>query len=284
VGSNGNSTFTTVFEQVAGTYTYWLAAVDSAGNVGTPASIVATVNQPPDYVLRNNYDSSFGGTKTNMFLELGDLIGPVTSEQWSTHFSGHAWTDIGDQIAAGYPLYAEPSTTSGTYEETIDYGASVPATMVTITLASQVIDGAVSVACQLAYKLNSGDAWTNTSAGMTAFVSTAFRYLRVTLTFTCSAGANLIKCDNLNVKLANKLKTDAGTGTANSGDAGGTTVNFTQTYVDVTSITVTPSGTAARFGIYDFTDTANPTSFKVLLFDAAGARVSGGFSWTARGY
>jgi len=284
VGSNGNSTFTTVFEQVAGTYTYWLAAVDTAGNVGTAASIVATVNQPPDYVLRNNFDSAFGGTKTNMFLENGDLIGPVTSEQWSAHFSGHSWGDIADQVAAGYPIYAEPSTTSGSYEETIDYGASVPATMVTATLASVVLDGTVTVSCQLAYKLNSGDAWTNASAGLTAFISTAFRYLRVTLTFTCSAGANLIKCDNLNVKLANKLKTDAGTGTANSGDSGGTTVNFTQTYVDVTSITVTPSGTSARFAIYDFTDTANPTSFKVLLFDAAGARVSGGFSWTARGY
>lgn len=284
IGSNGNSTFTTVFEQVAGNYIYWIAAVDSAGNIGTPASIAATVNQPPDYILRNNYDSAFGGTKTNMFLEAGDLIGPVTSETWSNHFSTRSYGDIADQIAAGYPLYAEPSTTSGSYQETIDYGASVPATMVTVTLASTVLDGSVTVDCQIAYKLNVGDAWTDATAGTTAFITTAFRYLRVTLTFTCSAGANLIKCDGLNVKLANKLKTDAGTGSAVSSDSGGTTVNFGLAFVDITSITVTPSGTAARFGIYDFVDTPNPTSFKVLLFDAAGARVSGDFSWTARGY
>lgn len=284
VGSNGNSTFTTVFEQVAGSYTYWMAAVDTAGNVGTPASIAATVNQPPDYVLRNNFDSAFAGTKTNMILESGDLIGPVTSQQWSTHFTANSWTDIQDQISAGYPLYIEPSTTSGTYQETIDYGASVPATMVTVTLASDVIDGSVAVACQIAYKLNVGDAWTDATAGTNAFITTAFRYLRVTLTFTCSAGANVIKCDGLNIKLANKLKTDAGTGTANSADSGGTTVNFGASFVDVTSIVVTPAGTAARFAIYDFVDAANPTSFKVLLFNTAGTRVSGDFSWTARGY
>lgn len=284
VGSNGNSTFATVFEQVSGTYTYWIAAVDSAGNIGTPASIVATVNQPPDYVLRNNYDSAFPGTKTNMFLEDGDLIGPVTARQWSQHFTDGSWTTIQDQIDDGYPLFIEPSATSGSYQETIDYGASVPATMVTITLNSTVLDGSVSVDCQLAYKLNVGDAWTDASPGMVAFITTAFRYLRVTLDFTCSAGANVIKCEGLNVKLANKLKTDAGSDTAVSTDSGGTTVTFGLSFVDIVSITATPRGTAARTAIVNFTDAPNPTTFKVLLFDMAGTRMSGDFDWVARGY
>lgn len=285
VGSNGNSTFTTVFEQVAGDYIYWIAAVDSAGNVGTPASIAATVNQPPDYILRNNYDSAFPGTKTNMFLEDGRLVGPVsTTQTWATHFSGNSYDDIADQIAAGNTFFAEPSLTSGTYQEAVDYGASVPATMVTVTLGSTVVDGSVSVSCQIAYKLNSGDSYTNAAAGFNAFISTAFRYLRVTLSFSCTAGANLIACDSLNIKLANKLKTDAGSGTANSGDSGGTTVNFGLSFVDVTSITATPRGTSARFAVVDFADAPNPTSFKVLLFDAAGTRVSGDFDWVARGY
>ena len=284
VGSNGNSTFTTVFEQVAGNYTYWIAAVDTAGNIGTPASIAATVNQPPDYVLRNNYDSAFPGTKTNMFLEDGSLIGPVVAETWSNHFSTRSYTDIADQVAAGYTLYAEPSTTSGSYQETVDYGASVPATMVTVTLGSQVLAGVVTVTCQLAYKLNVGDAWTDATAGFNAFITTSFRYLRVTLTFACTAGANLIACDALNIKLANKLKTDAGTGTANSGDSGGTSVSFNLAFVDITAIVVTPLGTSARFAMYDFVDAPNPTGFKVLLFNTSGTRVSGDFSWTARGY
>jgi len=31
-------------------------------------------------------------------------------------------------------------------------------------------------------------------------------------------------------------------------------------------------------------DAPNPTTFKVLLFDKDGNRVSGAFSWSARGY
>lgn len=284
VGSNGNSTFTVIFEQQSGTYKYWIAAVDTAGNIGTPSSIEATVNQPPDYILRSNIDDDFSGTKTNMYLENGSLLGPFTPVQWGTHFSAQGWTDIADQVAAGYTLFAEPSATSGSYEQQIDYGASVPATQVTITLSSNIIDGSVAVSCQVSYKLLVGDPWTDAVAGFSPFITANFRYLRVTLSFSCTAGANLIKCSGLNIKLANKLKTDAGGGTANSGDSGGTTVNFNIAFVDVTSIIATPRGTQARFAVVDFVDVPNPTSFKVLLFNTSGTRVSGDFDWTARGY
>ncbi len=39
----------------------------------------------------------------------------------------------------------------------------------------------------------------------------------------------------------------------------------------------------AVIAVYDFAGGANPTDFKVLLFDDTGTRVSGDFSWTARG-
>jgi len=87
----------------------------------------------------------------------------------------------------------------------------------------------------------------------------------------------------LNLRLETKQIGDSGNGTASASDSGGTTVNFNVNFVDVESITVTPSGTAPRTAIYDFVDAPNPTSFKVLLFDASGTRQSGGFSWQARG-
>ena len=43
--------FTTVFEQAGGTYTYFLAAIDSSGREGIAGSKQARVNEPPDYVL-----------------------------------------------------------------------------------------------------------------------------------------------------------------------------------------------------------------------------------------
>lgn len=55
--------FTTVFETVAGLYTYWVAAVDTAGNYGTPAQRAAAVSQPPDYVLRADNNIVFADKK-----------------------------------------------------------------------------------------------------------------------------------------------------------------------------------------------------------------------------
>jgi hypothetical protein len=286
VGSNADSTFSAIFEQVSGAFTYWVAAYDSANNPGTPGSIVATVAQPPDYVLRLNYDSNFSlGTRTNMLFDGGVLRGPFDlTETWATHFSSRGWASIDDQIATGYPLYLQPSTAGGAYEETIDYGVVLAACNVTATLAYTVPSGTVTVSCQIYYKTLIGDPWTAAATGQAQVFLSNFRYVRVVWTFTSTAGANNIEVTAFNVKLAAKLKTDSGYGTAASGDVGGTTVTFNVPFVDVESINVTPLTTTARYATYDFVDTPNPTTFKVLLFDSAGARVSGNFSWTARGY
>lgn len=285
VGSNGNSTFTTVFEQQSGSYQYWVMPFDSAGNSGVAVPIAATIQQPPDYVLRTDFNSVFAGTKTNMYLEGGVLYGPVnTSESWSTHFSSRGWTTPQDQITAGFPLYINPSLTSGSYVEEIDHGSALPSTIVTVTPGFEVLQGSVTVACQIAYKLNVGDAWTDAAAGELQALLPSFRYVRVTLTFTCTAGANLVALQSLNIKLSNKLRTDSGKGTANASDVGGTTVLFGVPFIDADTPIVQPAGSAPRFAVVDFLDNPNPTSFKVLLYDIDGVRVSGDFSWTARGY
>jgi hypothetical protein len=56
-----NGGFTSVFETAAGVFTYWVAAIDTAGNYGTPASVATAVNQPPDYVLKADFDSVLSG-------------------------------------------------------------------------------------------------------------------------------------------------------------------------------------------------------------------------------
>ena len=87
--------------------------------------------------------------------------------------------------------------------------------------------------------------------------------------------------------MAIKRRNDNGTGYAVSTDVGGTVVNFTPgTFIDVESIDVTaavPAGGQPRTALYDFVDVPNPTSFKVLLYDLNGNRVSGSFSWSAKG-
>ena len=100
-----------------------------------------------------------------------------------------------------------------------------------------------------------------------------------------SDGSSFIVCSALNTKLDAKLVNDAGMGYANAADSGGTSVTFNRAFVDVSAIDVTPSGTTSVSAVYDFTDVPNPTGFKVLLFNSVtGARVSGNFSWSAKGY
>lgn len=283
VGSNGNSTFTAIFEQVAANITYWINAYDSAGNGGTPVSIAATISQPPDYVLRSNIDSAFAGTKGNFYLEGGKMYGPVsTSESWATHFSSRGWNSPQDQITAGYPLYIMPSLTSGYYEEIRNYGATLPATTITVTVNSTLIAGAVTMTPTISWSTD-GASWTAGTVGQYSVLAPAgFQYVKVRLDFSCTAGANLIELSALNIKLASKQKTDSGKATITNATTG-VVVTFNQAFIDADTPIVQPEGTTPRIPVVDFTDSPNPTSFTVYLYDLAGVKVTGSFSWTARG-
>lgn len=344
--------FTTVFEFAAGTYTYWLAGIDSAGNYGTPGSVSAQVSQPPDYVLQDNRNSTFSGSKVNLAptgSSSGQLASVSTTETWQSHFTTRGWASPQAQITAGFPYFAQPSQTAGQYVEgPIDYGALLVGQKITATLTSNNIAGATVITPTLFTRgttttsatysrttttvtvtstahglvagrlvnLNfttgsavSGDYFVVTAAANTFTVTTAatgtsgnvtwipwttyanvstafatnFRYLRVQYDFSSAGGDDLLELTALNIRLDTKLRNDSGNGTANSADVGGTVVNFNYAFIDVASIAVTPAATSAVIAVYDFVDVGNPTSFKVLLFNTAGARVSGSFSWSARG-
>lgn len=275
--------FTTVFETSSGTYTYWLAGVDTAGNYGAASSVTATVNQPPDYVLNGDFNSTFSGTKTNSLVDNGALLAMFdTTETWQSHFTSRGWTTLQDQINAGYTFYLLPSQNTGKYEETIDYGAVLAGTKVSVTPNWINISGSTTVTPSIAVRKLTTDPWTSYAGASSVYV-TDIRYIRVTLDFAGAGGDDLVQVIGLNVRLDSKIRNDTGVGTANASDSGGTVVTFNVAFVDVQGISVTPSGTTPRIAIYDFVDAPNPTSFKVLLFDTSGNRVSGGFSWQARG-
>jgi predicted phage tail protein len=283
IGSNGNSTFGTVFEQASGTYTYWIAAYDSAGNIGTPVAITATVSQPPDYVLRNNIDSTFAGTLTNVIVDNGRLIGPVnTSQDWATHFTANSWTTPQAQVDAGLPIYIQPGVASGSYEEIYDLGAVIPTTIVTVTAATTAISGTVTLACQIYYKALIGDSWIAASAGFSSLV-TNMRYMRIVLSLSCAAGPNILAINTLNIKIANKLKTDSGVFTITVANDG-VFVPFGVEFIDADLPLCQPAGSTPLIPVVDFTDAPFPDGFTVYLYNTSGSKVTGSGSWTARGY
>lgn len=343
--------FTTVFESQAGTYTYFLAGVDSAGNEGPKGSISAVVNQPPDYVLQLDQNSVWAGEEVNIYTDtlLGQIVNVNTTETWQSHFTSRGYTSPQDQINAGYTYYLMPSTTTASYEEEVDYGAllagtkisailtttnvvgsttitptirvrgisstsatySQSGTTITVTSASHglvandyvwldftsgtSVDGTYVVATAVSGSFTVTAASSLTTSGNVSWVKwtsypsvsevfvTSFRYFRIRYDFASAGFNDLLLLNSLNIRLDSKIRNDAGTGVANSADSGGTTVNFNLAFADVQSISVTPATTSAVFAVYDFVDIPNPTSFKVLLFNTSGARVSGNFSWSARG-
>lgn len=285
IGSNGNSTFTAVFEQSGGTYTYWVAAVDSAGNYGPAVGIMAVVNQPPDYILRADINSVFDGAKSNALPFGGGLLLPVnTAETWAQHFANNGYATPQDQITAGKPLYIEPNTTTASYTEAIDYGTTLPATTISVTLNSTPVAGSVVASCQIQYSNTSASGpWTDGPAGATSCLATNFRWVRVVYSFTAAAGTNLLQINALNVKLAVKNRSDSGVGTVTDA-TNGLVVNFGYAFIDADSPMVQPQGATPLIAVVDFTDTPNPTSFRVYLYTMAGVKTTGSFSWLVRGY
>lgn len=278
-----SSRFTVIFESSGGSFNYWIAGVDVAGNLGAQSDVEALVSQPPDYQLQFNQDSAFGGTKSSFVDDqIGGYLAPIDgTETWQSHFTSRGWASPQAQVTAGYPIYIQPSVASGFYEETFDYGTVLSATKITTTL-TYAATGTVTVTPQISVRKLVTDPWID-YAGLSSVYVTDFRYVKVKYTFTQTGGTNFVTVSGLNVRFDVKLKNDAGTVAAVSTDVGGTVVPFNVDFVDVGSITVTPSGTVARIAIYDFVDVPNPTSFKVLLFDTSGTRVSGNASWSAKG-
>lgn len=276
--------FTTIFENVAGVYTYWIASIDADNRYSTPISLTATVSQPPDFVLKASNTSNFSGTKSNVLIdENGEMRALIdTVKTWSEHFTSRGLSSPQSQIDAGYPLFIQPSTVTAYYEETVDLGTVLASSRVTINLSGETVAGTVNNSCDISTSID-GVTWT-TFSNVWQVYSTNFRYYKFKINFVATDDHGLYKVSGINSVLDVKLKNDAGSITANASDIGGTTVNFNIQFVDVTSITVTPQGTTPLVAMYDFTDTPYPTSFKVLLFNQSGARVNGTVSWSVKGY
>lgn len=282
--------FATVIEQISGTFTYGISGVDSAGNEGSITTVVGTVTQPPDFVLFSSVDTTFAGTKTNAFVEAdGSLTVNVdTSESWATHFSSRGWTNIDDQIAAGYTQYAVGKTT-GSYTEDVDYTATIPSTNIYLTVNKlDEPNGTVSVGLTIATGTN-GTTFPNSSSS-SPFYSTGFRYVRYSLAFSASHDGSGLATDTnkilrikANYRLDLRLKTKEYSVNAVSTDTGGTTLNITGDFVDVQAITATVISSSFGVAVIDFTDVANPTSMKVLAYNSSGTRISATVNVIVRG-
>jgi hypothetical protein len=211
----------------------------------------------------------------------------------STYVSGTtAWASPDAQVAAGYPIFIQPGTTTGYYEEVFDYGAVLAAMKVSVSFLLTSIAGTVNSSVAITTALDSGFTTGVSSFTGTQAFATNFRYVKVRVTATATDDKGIATLSGLTVVLDAKLKNMSGTVSALAADAGGTTVYLTddrtstgnKLFVDVDALALTPLGTTALISLYDFVDAANPLSFKVLVFNTSGVRQNATVSYTVRGY
>jgi len=284
-------TFTTVFEQVGGSFTYILIPVNSAGVEGQQEDTTANVNQPPDFVLTDEVDSTFSGTIVNGFLDDDGLFFNVNNTRtWKQHFDpNNNDTSRTFGVYGSSTVYALPSENSGSYEEVIDTGAVIASTRIEATLgldAGETI-GSTTITPEIFTSLDNVS-FTSKGQGNTNVLGTNFRYIKVKFDFDGADNNDLVKVKSLKIKTFLKRKTDQGSTTVTAAESNGSgkQVNFTETFVDVDaiSLTIRGSSSSAKYAIYDFVDSANPADgFKVFLFDNSGNGVAGTVDFTVRG-
>ena len=277
-------TFITFFETLSGTFTYSVEAVDVAGNVGAPASIAVLVNQPPDFALQDRRTSALNGTCVNTWKEAGPkLLCSWIQTTWTDHFIPRGWDQPSDQTAAGYSVYIQPAAINGSYEEVIDYGTIINNLIVNISYSTaQITSSVVNVAVKLATSLD-GSSYGSFTTGASQFFS-SFRYLKLRIEFTGTDDKALMYFSNLIISIDVKRENDGGEVNALATDVNGTLVYFNKPFKDIESITTTTKSTTEPFyAVFSFTDTPNPTSFKVFAFDSSGNRVTRLIDWKVRG-
>ncbi len=315
--------FDVVFETVANTYTYLIKAVDTAGNESeTALPKLLSVSQPPDFVLNADHNSTFDTTPstvtsasfTNCLKIFDDNLNQnviympvltdsngVGTETWATHFTNNSKTTLQGFISANNLNYLEPAPTGtsgkGSYVEIFDYGTTLNNTNIT-TLAQIQAEGSGTVdrkhIIQLATASGSFGTGVEAVGDSVSRFASGFQRVKYTVEATSSASSSpagsLIKIKNLNLRIDAKIKNDTGKGYFDhdeSSQANGLEVNFNTTFIDVQGINVTPNvnGTTAEgiIAVVDFVDQPNPTSFKVLLYNTNGSKVSGNFTWQCRG-
>jgi len=245
--------FTTVFELFGGTYTYWLATVDTDNNESAPVALATTVAQPPDFVFNAAYTWSRTGPISNAFIDASRVVLPVnTTETWTQHFVNNAWASPQAQITAGRSIYAQPGLSSGFYEETFDYGVPLASSSVTVDVSSNAVEGTSNIVPTISVSLNNST-WTD-YAGAAQIFAVNFRYVKVRLTVAQTTSGALREVTDVRVRLDSKLKTDSNTLSVSSADTLGTVVNFSTEFVDVISFQPSPIGTEPRYAVVDFLD------------------------------
>jgi hypothetical protein len=270
-----SGTFATLFEDVAGEYQYWVAAIDTAGNYGPWSSTTTLVIEPRGFVLVDEAS----------FTLPSPTITPINrTETWQQHFENNSWTTIQDQLDAGFPIFIQPAKDFEEFTYFLDLGTVITAIQLQTTIDKIAVSSANAEAeVFFSIREEETDPWIELLQGRTVFADRV-RYIRIRYVFNSSDNRRLSNVGELSFKALVIQKDDSGTSSVLASDTDGTEIFFKTEFIDVSSITVTvKNATVPLIPIYIFDDQPNPTSFKVKVFDLNGNRQNATVGWSANG-
>ena len=289
-----------------GNYVYGITVVDVAGNESDLVTQSVTVNQPPNFILYTDKNSTFNGTKTNMLMDgVGGMYGPIEwDDTWATNVSRVA-SLIGktentvtwqDKVDNNMSYFFSPESSSeglvGKYVETIDVGTTVPSSNIIVTVTSNTLSGSPTMVQTIETSLDE-QTWTFVDSTGKA-LSKDFRYARITLEWT----GGLVYVDDIHFQLSSSEINDAGSVTFTSSDYAkddpqvdatdtepiGKVVYFNKDFVDIIAFTgLTVRGADRKSAYLIFKDNPRQKWFRVFILDKDGNRTSGQVDWAVKG-
>ena len=206
---------------------------------------------------------------------------------WQEHFENYNKTSM-QGFSTNYTYYFQPNDKLTAFydEPAIDFGATISNGIVVLQPEWYLLNGnigSVVVSPQISTSAD-GVSWTDHDEGLYQVTTSGFRYVKYRINVTCDTNTEIVLTG---CKTSVNLKTisEDGAGTV-SVAATGVEITFSRSFIDVSSIVVTPlyDETKRLHAVYDFTDVPNPTSFTVYLYDeVTGAKTTGSFSYVVRG-
>lgn len=199
--------FTTVFETMAGLYTYYLRAKDSAGNYGAYAQTTVSVAQPPDYILNVIWDvDKSQGIMANGVLDpsSNSIILPIDSiETYNAHFA----TRSGYTTFNNPGSYLMPSLGTGSYTtQVFNYGTNLAATNISV-VPTVDMQGTPTATCTI-YTGTDGINWPNVYTNVWTTFASNFQYVKVVINVTSTGGDDLYIIRSIDIRLDSKSKVD----------------------------------------------------------------------------
>jgi len=309
------ATLKSVPELVVGPYTYWIIAVDIAGNESSAMSIAMTVVTPAGVGRIENIADDLSGVialaKVQTVAGVPYLFAPINlTETWETHHTGNSKTTFQQFITAGFTKFSEPTpvptnagnktTTCYYFPVQLNHGSGDFTKLLTtgckIKFDYEKVNcvGSVGVYCWIGVVGVERDGVTPLTESIAATemtISANFGYVNqvnVYLYFFTpdSTGKNLARLWDLKTLFVYPLKEETqDVVTDASGDA---TVTFTTIFSEILAVIPTPKTSSDyRAVAYDYSCDGNnvtiPATAEIKQHNAAGVGVAGPVNVHTRG-